>query len=179
MAHAATAATRQASFARGDEPPEAAGLATAAALRCELRTSGKAFTSPALAACRTAEVLGLPASCEPCLRDLDAGRWTGERVAAIPPSDLAAWLVDPDFAGHGGESVAALVSRVGSFLATRLADADLVAVTHGAVLRAALVAVLGAPASAFWRIEAPPLAILTLSSDARRWRLRSLALPKG
>ena len=47
--------------------------------------------------------------------------------------------------------------------------------THAAVLRATLVAVLGAPPSAFWLIDARPLSTLTLTSDGRRWAVRGLA----
>ncbi len=100
-------------------------------------------------------------------------------LAEIAPDDLAAWLTDPHYAGHGGESVAALLARIEAFLAARLAAGNVVAVTHGAVLRAVLVAVLGAPPSAFWRIDAPPLTMLTLSSDGRRWALREFSLPGG
>ena len=111
------------------------------------------------------------------MSDLDTGHWRGKALAEIAPDDLAAWLTDPDYAGHGGESVAALIARVEAFLSARLAAGSVVAVTHGAVLRAALAAVLGAPASAFWRIDAPPLTMLTLSSDGRRWALRGLVPP--
>ncbi len=122
-------------------------------------------------------MLGLAASCDPALRDLDAGRWSGKALTEIAPHDLAVWLTDPDYAGHGGESVAALLARIEPFLAARLTAGNVVAVTHAAVLRAALVAVLDAPPSAFWRIDAAPLTTLTLSSDGRRWALRGLVPP--
>lgn len=149
-------------------------MAAAAGRRGELPTTREALAGPALAARRTAEALGLAATSEPALRDLDAGRWTGRTLADIAAPDLAAWLADPTYDEHGGESVAALVTRVETFLASRLARGSVVAVTHGAVVRAAVVALLGAPASAFWRVEAPPLTWLTASSDGRRWTLRGL-----
>ena len=161
-------------FPTGNEAPTDAALAAVAETRAELPAAGEALTSTALAACRTAEALGLMATGEADLRDLAAGRWTGKLLADIAPHDLAAWLSDPTYTGHGGESIAALVARVEGFLAARLAAGSLVAVTHGTVLRAALVTMLGAPASAFWRIDAPPLTALTASSDGRRWALRSL-----
>lgn len=173
ITHAATAATRRAAFATGDEAAEPASLAAAAASRPCLPADGVALVAPALAARDTAAALGFAATLDPELRDLDAGRWAGQRLAAIPADDLAAWLGDPAFHGHGGESLAALLDRVGCFLAARLAGSGTtVAVSHAAVLRAALVTTLGAPASAFWRIDAPPLAALTLGSDGRRWALR-------
>ncbi len=157
--------------------PEDAALTLAAERRVEVPKANEVMTSPAVAACRTAEALGLAATCEPALRDLDAGRWTGKVLSEIAPDDLAAWLTDPDYAGHGGESVAALLARIDDFLTARLAGGSVVAVSHGVVLRAAVMAVLGAPPSAFWRIDAPPLTILTLSSDGRRWALRGLVPP--
>ena len=157
--------------------PEDAALALAARRSAEVPTAYEAMTSPAVAACRTAEALGLAAIYEPALRDLDAGRWTGKVLSEIAPDDLAAWLTDPDYAGHGGESVAALLARIDDFLTARLAAGSVVAVSHGAVLRAALVAVLGAPPSAFWHIDTPPLSMLSLNSNGRRWALRGLVPP--
>ena len=86
-----------------------------------------------------------------------------------------AWIDDPAFAGHGGESVEMLVARVGAWLAARRTTQGVViAVTHAAVLRAAAIAALDAPAAGFWRIDAGPLTALTLSSDGRRWTVREL-----
>jgi len=47
-----------------------------------------------------------------------------------------------------------------------------IAVTHGSVIRAAIVHVLGAPLSACRKIDIEPLGITEFSSDGRRWMLR-------
>ena len=58
-------------------------------------------------------------------------------------------------------------------LAERLReDGHTIAVTHAAVIRAAVVTALGAPAQSFWRIDIEPLSRIALRSDNRRWVLR-------
>ncbi len=125
--------------------------------------------------------MGLDAEVEPALADIDVGGWAGRAIMDIgaqDPESATAWIDDPAFAGHGGESFDALVARVGIWLEGRRAtEGVVVAVTHAAVLRAAAISILGAPVDAIWRIEAPPLARLTLGSDSRRWTLRALNAP--
>ena len=74
-------------------------------------------------------------------------------------------------------SLGALIARVGAWLETHRGERGrLVVVTHAAVVRAAAVAVLGAPPQAFWRIDVAPLAALAFGSDGRRWTLRAGSL---
>ena len=51
-----------------------------------------------------------------------------------------------------------------------------VAVTHAAVIRAAILAVMGASAACFARIDVTPLSLTDLRSDGRRWTLRATGL---
>ncbi|MGK9234832.1 histidine phosphatase family protein [Inquilinus limosus] len=172
ICHAATAATRSGSFP-SDEPLEARALAEAAALRSALRRADRAWTSPALRARQTAAALGLDAAEEPLLRDGDHGRWAGRRleeVQAEEPQGVAAWLADPDAAPHGGESLSDVLRRAASWLDARAGDRGRgIAVTHAAVIRAAILHALGAPASSFWRLDIAPLSATELSHDGRRW----------
>jgi broad specificity phosphatase PhoE len=174
IAHAETTATRRAAFPAG-EGLDARGRDAAAAFA--VPRHDLAFASPAPAARETAAVLALAAQELAALDDLDVGTWAGRSladVAAADPVGAEAFLADPTFAGHGGESLAALIARVGACLDTwREHSGSLVAVSHAAVLRAAVLAVLGAPASAFWRIDVPPLGALAFTSDGRRWALRA------
>lgn len=173
VAHAATAATRGAAFPRFDDRSDPADLALAA--RMVLPESAETLASPHEAAGQTAKALGHAIRVEPALRDLDAGRWAGAPLATIVRAELADWIADPSFDRHGGETIMAFFARVRTFLADRHGSSGTtIAVTHGSVLRAALLATLDAPAHAFWQLDAPPLCTLTLSSDRRRWRLRSL-----
>ena len=180
LAHAETAATRRAAFASG-EGLDARGLAAAAAMarpRCD-----RALSSFAAAARETAAALGLAPSLESALGDLDVGTWAGRSladVAAQDPAGAAAFVGDPEFTGHGGESIAALIARVHAWLDPLRGDRGrLVAVTHPALVRAAVVAVLEAPAHAFWQIDVAPLGALAFSSDGRRWALRAGKAEEG
>ena len=177
LAHAETAATRRAAFA-SDEGLDTRGRAAVATLA---RPRGdQALTSPAPAARETAAGVGLESVVvEPALRDLDVGAWTGRTladVAAADPESAAAFIADPTFAGHGGESIVALIERMRVWMDDlRGRRGCIVAVTHPAVVRAAAVAVLAAPPSAFWRIDVAPLGHLAFGSDGRRWTLRAAA----
>jgi broad specificity phosphatase PhoE len=182
ICHAATAATRATTFP-ADEAVEAVGAAAAplaAALAARIGRAERAWTSPARAARLTAAALGLDAMEEPALRDCAFGRWAGRRlkdVAAEDSQGIAAWLADPEAAPHGGEPLGAVLRRVAAWLDARVAErGHAVAITHAAVMRAAVVAVLGPPAGAFWRIDVEPLGVIELGSDSKRWNLRAGAI---
>ena len=173
ICHAATAATRLAAFP-ADEPVEPKAL-DGATLPARLRKPAQCWTSPALRATQTAQALALTATVEPQLRDCDYGRWAGRTLADIERDEseaMAQWLGDPAAAPHGGESIVALIARVGAWLAgLDELSGQLVAVTHQSVIRAALVHALGAPPATFWRIDVPPLAIVDLRGNGARWSL--------
>ena len=174
--HAATAATRAAAFPRGDEPLEARARAAAAALADALAPRFELLASPARACRETIAAAGLGAATEePALADCDWGAWTGRtlaEVAANEPEGIAAWRTDPASRPHSGESLAALVARAGGWLDGQAAlDGAVVAITHAAVVRAALVHALGAPLEACWRIDAAPLSISELHAREGRWTM--------
>jgi broad specificity phosphatase PhoE len=84
---------------------------------------------------------------------------------------VRAWLSDPAAAPPGGEAVRDVIDRVGGWLAG-LTASRVVAVTHPAVIRAAVVCAAGAPAASFWRIDVEPLARVGLTGRNGHWRLR-------
>lgn len=180
ICHGATAATRSGAFP-ADEPLEERALVRAATLRSMLRRADRVWTSPALRARQTAAALGLDAVEEPALRDGDHGRWAGRRleeVQAEEPDAVIAWLSDPDAAPHGGETLSALLRRAAAWLDARAGDGGHgIAVTHAAMIRAAILHVLAAPTSSFWRIDIAPLSVVELSHDGRRWAWRASSLP--
>jgi broad specificity phosphatase PhoE len=90
---------------------------------------------------------------------------------------VAAWLADPDAVPHGGEPLTALLARVAGRLAAADGEGHTVAVTHAAVVRAAVVVTLGAPAAGFWRIDVAPLTATVLRGGPGRWTVRGTALP--
>ena len=180
LCHGATAATRAAAFP-DDEPLDDHARRRLAGLSRRLPRVDHALASPARAAIETAAGLGLRPEIDPGLGDCDYGDWRGrglDEIGTADPAGLAQWLDNPAAAPHGGESLLELMGRVGTWLDGRRTVAGrTVAVTHAAVIRAALVHALGAPPHAFWRIDIAPLSLATLSGDGRRWTVTSLGPP--
>jgi len=175
VCHAATAATRAASFP-GDEPLEPRALARAAALAPLLGAASAAWTGPEMRCRQTAEALGLAASVAADLRECDYGSWSGRRLAAIEqehPAAIAAWISDPAAAPHGGESLRDLLARAASWLASIRRDGPVVAVTHASLIRAIVIEVLAAPPASFWRLDIAPLSVTDLRFAQERWSVRS------
>ncbi|PWW56899.1 histidine phosphatase family protein [Actinokineospora spheciospongiae] len=177
VGHGPTAATRVAAFPV-DEPLSDPGPVSTAGLG----RVAVALRGPETRCAQTATALGLAASVDDRLRDLDFGAWRGrtlDEVAAAEPAAVTRWLTDPAAAPHGGESLADLVARVGGWLDERPTDpAPVVAVTHPSVVRAALVHALGADPAAYWRIDVVPLSRTVLRGGPGRWSLRWLS-PAG
>jgi len=164
------AGLREARFG-SDEVPDVSALSGSAGWLPQVE---QCWRGPSRRCAATADALRLTSRTEQRLADLDVGRWHGrtlDEVAAEEPAAVGAWLRDPGGAPHGGESVTALVRRVGEWL-DGLADGRVVAVADPAVVRAALVHALGVPAEAFWRLDVAPLTVTELSGRLGRWNLR-------
>jgi broad specificity phosphatase PhoE len=177
IAHGATKATRATLFPR-DEPLEAVSTAKAAALAPRMGRAEAAWTSPALRAVQTAEALGLAATIDHLIADIDLGDWAGKSLAELEAADaagLAQWMEDPSSAPHGGESVAHLLARIARWLANiSTRDGRIIAVTHAAVIRAAGIIALDANPKSFWRIDISPLSFSRFDAQGGRWTVRSL-----
>jgi len=182
LCHASTSAVRTSAFP-ADEPLDPQGRQKLAAFPHRLRHSDRCFTSPALRASQTAEALGLYATIEPALRDCDYGRWTGrslDDVQAQDPKAVAEWIGNPETAPHGGESLAALISRVSDWLDTQKAmPGMIVAITHASIIRAAIVCALKAEPRSFWHIDIAPLSLTKLCGNNGRWTLVSISPGKA
>lgn len=172
--HASTEAVRAAAFG-SDEPLDRLGRVAAKQLARRLPSRvDEILVSPSLRARETAQLAGLGATKEDlALAECDFGRWAGrslEDVAEAEPDAVRAWMTEPDAAPHGGESLTRLLDRVGAWLASQAArDRTAVAVTHGGVVKAAVVGALDATPLAFWRIDVAPLAITELHAHDGRW----------
>lgn len=170
--HARTSAVRRAAFPV-DEPLDERGTADAAALAG--RFTGELWSSPARRARQTCAAIAPDATAieDPRLGECDFGTWAGrslEEVHAEDPEGVGAWMADPDAAPHGGETLRAFCARVGGWLDEQAArDGRAVAITHGGVIKAALVHALGAPLEAFWRIDVAPLRATELHAHDGRW----------
>lgn len=173
--HAATLATRAAAFPV-DEPLDERGAADAAALADRLPARCDVLCSPAARCVQTAAAAGLtPLRSERLLAECDFGAWAGRCLSEVDPDAAAAWMTDPAATPHGGESLRAFVARVAGWLdmQARL-DGRAVAITHGGVVKAAVVHALGAPIDAFWRIDCAPLSITELHAHDGRWTVTRL-----
>lgn len=141
--------------------------------------------APERSAAETAAAFAPDAASCPALRDPDYGRWNGRTVADVAeqsPEDLQRWMSDPSCAPHGGETFEAVQARAAAWLEQRHAKGGhTLAVTHAIVLKLLFLHVVGAPLSSLWHIDVEPLAMLALTSDGRRWALRSFGagLPGG
>jgi broad specificity phosphatase PhoE len=179
--HAHTEATRAFAFP-ADEPLDERGRAGAAALHGALPARFDILSSPARRCLQTAQAAGLDGvAIVPELAECDFGGWAGrtlEDVAAGDADAVAAWMADPAARPHGGESLAALAARVGAWLDGQATlDGGAVAITHGGVVKAAVVRALGAPIEAFWRVDVAPLAITELHAHDGRWTLTRVNAP--
>ncbi|MDA0185805.1 histidine phosphatase family protein [Solirubrobacter phytolaccae] len=168
--HASTAAVRAAAFG-ADEELDASGREASSRLAGRL-PRGEVLISPARRAAETAAGLDV-ARVEPALAECDFGAWAGRplsEVAEESPQDVHAWMTDPDAAPHGGESLTALLARVRSWMDEQAReDGTAIAITHGGVVKAAVVTALDAPPSAFWRIDVSPVSITELHAHDGRW----------
>ncbi|WP_036413408.1 histidine phosphatase family protein [Mycobacterium gastri] len=170
VSHAMTDAMAAARFPV-DEPLSDIGRRQAeAVVGLDIRETTSQLSGPERRARQTAELLGLNPTTESRLADLDCGRWRGETLASVDAEKLTAWLTDPVQAPHGGESIVDLIDRVAGWLASLAGNT--VAVTHPAVIRAAILVALDIPPKSFWRIDIAPLSRTVMHFRERRWTLR-------
>jgi broad specificity phosphatase PhoE len=180
--HAPTSATRASAFP-ADEPLDARGREQAAGLGATLPARSAILTSPALRCRETAEAAGLEAEIDEQIAACDFGTWSGRSLADVntdAPDGVRSWMLDPGSAPHGGESLAVFSTRIARWLdAQAEQDGRVVAITHGEVIKAAVVHALGAPVLAFWRIDASPLAFTELHAHGGRWTVTRLNCTPG
>jgi broad specificity phosphatase PhoE len=172
--HVPTTATRVAAFP-ADEALDERGRQQAAALAAALPRRIEVITSPARRCRETAEAAGLEAAADETIAECDFGAWAGRSLADVnadEPKAVQSWMLDPDAAPHGGESLGVFSTRIARWLDEQAGhDGRLAAITHGEVIKAAVVHALGAPLLAFWRIDAAPLALTELHAQGGRWTI--------
>jgi broad specificity phosphatase PhoE len=155
-----------------DEPLNSVGMRQVDAA-VDLGMFDGAMCGPETRARQTAELLGLRPRIEPELADLDCGRWRGDFLGRVDPAELALWLTDAAAAPHGGETVVHLVGRVRRWMdSVTSSRGRLIAVTHPAVVRAAVLNALDAPPKSFWRIDIAPASRTVLHFRGHAWTLR-------
>jgi broad specificity phosphatase PhoE len=177
ICHGATSAVRSAAFPR-DEPLDERAAAAAGRLAGLLRKVEHVRTSPALRAKQTAAALSLQATEDAMLRDCEYGRWAGRRISDVQeqePEAMRAWLTDVEAAPHGGEPLSAVLDRAARWLdSCSQHTGHVVAITHSAVVRAAIVHAISAPSHSFWRVDIAPLSFTDLRWNNGLWTLRAM-----
>jgi broad specificity phosphatase PhoE len=172
VSHAMTDAMSAGRFPT-DEPLNSVGHRQVDA-SVELGLADAVYCGPEKRTRQTADLLGLAAEVDNRLADLDCGRWRGDVLGGVRPADLAIWLTDPTRAPHGGETVVELVDRVGGWMDALSAQRGrFIAVTHPAVVRAAILLALDAPPKSFWRIDIAPVSRTVMHFRGHAWTLRS------
>ncbi|MGI4747165.1 MAG: histidine phosphatase family protein [Janthinobacterium lividum] len=174
LTHAMTATMRVAGFP-DDGPIEARTSLELASRSHRPGRPDRCRTAPELRTRQTAECLGFAPVIDPLLRECDYGRWRGRTFADIQRTEeasLAAWMSDPTEAPHGGESLEEVSARCSAWLAQQADGAGhWLVITHASIVRLVMMQVLDAPLSAFWHIDAKPLAGIVLSFNGK-WRLQ-------
>jgi broad specificity phosphatase PhoE len=175
ISHAATEAQRRAAFPL-DEPVLEHELAKI----MKLNGKAQARSAPEQRTQQTSRMLGLSVTIAEGLRDCDYGRWRGRKMDEVHAEDqegILAWLSDPSAAPHGGESLESLVSRVGIWMDEQRSVKHMIAVTHPAIIRAAIVHALQIPVHIFWRIDIAPLTTTDLRFNGNLWTVRRSGCP--
>ena len=173
LRHARTSAVRRAAFPV-DEPLDDSGRSAASALAGSFAATA-VLCSPTRRTRETCAALALdmPIVEDDALSECDFGAWAGRSLAEVheeDPDGVAAWMTDPDAAPHGGESLRVFCGRVGAWLDRQAAqDGQALAVTHGGVVKAAVVHAIGAPVDACWRLDVAPLRATELHAHDGRW----------
>ncbi|WP_428378219.1 histidine phosphatase family protein [Lichenicoccus sp.] len=119
-----------------------------------------------------------PLAIEPGLLEQDMGEWQGLAHGDLPerlqsPAHVF-WPLASDEVPPGGESMVQVCERVGRAI-ERIADAhdgqDIVVVSHGGAIRAAVAHALGVDADAALRLSVQNLSLTILERHPKSWRV--------
>lgn len=171
-----TRAQREGRFPEDEQLDERA-LQALARIAWRPPESHKLWVSPEIRTLETAQALSLNAEAAPALCECDYGRWRGRALDDLLQEDadgLSAWLSDVTAVPHGGESFDNAMTRVGAWLQNHPSG---VAITHGSVVRSAIVHALSAPRTAFLQIEIAPLTLTDLRFSRGQWTVRAAGIP--
>jgi broad specificity phosphatase PhoE len=156
----------------GDEPLSDLGARQVRALG-NVGSADLVVAGPETRTRQTAELCGWQPDVEAALADLDCGCWRGQSLGDVDPIALHQWMIDPASTPHGGESISTLTDRIAGWLdGVSSTPRALVAVTHPAIIRVAILGVLRAPPESFWRIDIPPASRTVMHHRAGSWTIR-------
>ncbi|MHA6796182.1 histidine phosphatase family protein [Pseudonocardia bannensis] len=149
---------------RADPPLNETGLRQARALAAALPRATRIVSSPLTRARHTAAVLAGAArgateaadvEVDPRWIEMDYGDLDGRPATTLDEGSWHRWRHDPDFVPAGGESLAAVCSRVREAcleLADDAARGDVVVVSHVSPIKAAVTWALGVGDEVGWRM---------------------------
>lgn len=169
--HGRTAANASGLLLGHADPPlddEGMRQATAVSGACAPLDVARVITSP-LGRCRqTAEAIAAAASVSASVDvderwiELDYGDLDGRPLAEVPADTWASWRSDVMWRPPGGESLAALGTRVREAceaLVDQARDRDVIVVSHVSPIKAAVAWALGVGDEAAWRMWVAPASI--------------------
>jgi probable phosphoglycerate mutase len=123
----------------------------------------------------TAERLNLALERDDRLVEIEHGTWNGrlrDEIAANDPERYRAWRESPATVSFAdGETLVQVRERWRAFAASFAPAVPALVVTHDAVVRVALVDVLGRELDAFWDVHVENGAFAVLERDATGWTL--------
>ncbi|HZQ26504.1 MAG TPA: histidine phosphatase family protein [Acidimicrobiales bacterium] len=161
---------------RADPPLTSVGEAQAGAvaawLGAMLAPGARVVSSPLVRARATASALGLPVEVDERWVEVDYGSYDGMPLADVPASVWAEWRADAGFTPPGGESLAAVGTRVRQACASLQADAaegDVVVVSHVSPIKAAVAWAVDAPDTSSFRMHLDVAAVcrIAITPDGR------------
>ena len=154
---------------RVDEPLDELGLAQAAAVAARVGEADELISSPLRRAVQTAEAFGAPYTVDERWIELSYGIYEGVTHAEVPSEAWRQWREDPSFVPEGGESLAAVDTRVRQAcadLAERAMTRKIVVVSHVSPIKSAVAWALGAGVEISWRSHLSHASICRI--DVRR-----------
>jgi broad specificity phosphatase PhoE len=140
---------------RSDPPLTPRGREQARALVAGLPRPDLVVSGPLQRAVATAGAFGVDVEIDERWTELDYGELDGRPLSDVSSETWARWRQDAAFAPAGGESLAALGSRVRAAceeLAPVATSRVVVVVTHVSPIKAALAWALGVPDGVAWRM---------------------------
>lgn len=167
---------------RLDPPLDEVGLAQAAAVAAVLAADrvDQVVASPLLRAMATAQAVadaaGVGVDVDERWVEVDYGVVDGMPLSEVPADMWQRWRDDPGFAPDGGESLAAVASRVEQACTDLLAqatDRNVVVVTHVSPVKAAVGWALGVGHAATWRTFVSPGSVTRIGAGPAGPVLRS------
>jgi broad specificity phosphatase PhoE len=155
---------------RSDPPLTEVGRRQAAALAAALPRPTRLLSSPLARARETAAVLATDVGVEIDARwtEMDYGALDGQPMTALDGDGWRAWQSDPEHVPAGGESLAAVRTRVAGACAELVEEAargEVVVVSHVSPIKAAISWALGVGIEIAWRMYLVDAAVCRIDTS--------------